>query len=278
MKKRILYIFYTACLLISSQVILTSSSAGRAFSANDGNTGAPNEPQTCGGCHGTNFTPTVSVNVKDANGVTVTSYTPGAIYTIDFVVNAVGSPLGYGFQMVALDTLNMPINGFFNPKRNSRVITLATGRQYAEHLNTSTSNVFGVSWTAPSLGSGDVIIYGAGAAVNGDGNTSGDGGTSTRITLTENTTVGINTVQSQDEFSIYPNPSTDFILIGNESNQLKVWSIEIINTNGSSVLGQTVMLEPAKTKRIPIVSLSKGIYIVQVRSAVSSFTKKIIIQ
>ena len=65
MKKTILSIFFSSIVLIGFNIVLTSSSRGRASDANSGNTGAPNETTTCRSCHGTGFGTTVAITIKD---------------------------------------------------------------------------------------------------------------------------------------------------------------------------------------------------------------------
>ena len=91
MKKTLLSLFGISIALIGLQVLLVSSSNGRAFIANSGNTGAPGESQTCRSCHGTGFSTTVTLVVsKDSalgNPVS-SSYIPGDVYDAEFTVNA----------------------------------------------------------------------------------------------------------------------------------------------------------------------------------------------
>lgn len=271
--------FLVLLLAVVAEFILTSSSAGRAFAASDGNTGAPNEPQTCMGCHGTGFSTTVTLNVRDSSGGIVNSYQPGTIYSIDFVVNSVSGPVGYGFQMVALDRGNNSLNGFSNPSKYARVITIgSTGRQYAEHTKMSPDTIFSVEWQAPQAGTGDVIFYGSGAAVNGDSNNSGDGGNVTVVTLTENGTVGLKETTLNDDFLIYPNPASDFITVFNKSKSNSVNSLEIISYSGQPVLCTSIALSPQDSQNIDISSLTKGLYYVKINTSKENRIQKILIQ
>lgn len=231
------------------------------------------------GCHGTGFATTVALSVRDSSGGIVNSYQPGTIYSIDFVVNSVIGPVGYGFQMVALDRGNNSIYGFSNPSKYARVITIgATGRQYAEHTKMSPNNIFSVEWQAPQAGTGDVTFYGSGAAVNGDLNNSGVGGNVTVVTLTENGTVGLKETTLNDDFLVYPNPASDFITILNNFKLTTINSLEIISYSGQSVLNTSIALSPQDSQNINISSLKIGIYYIKIEGSEKYRIKKILVQ
>lgn len=276
MKKNILITFSLTILLITIQLVLTAHSAGNAFGSNFGATGAPNELQTCMGCHGTGFNTTVSINIKDRNGSPVTSYVPLDIYTIDFVVNSTGA-VGYGFQLLALDNSNLPFNGFSNPSTNSQVVTLATGRQYAEHTNTSATNVFSVDWTAPAVGTGDINFFGAGAAVDRNTQTSGDGGNVIKTTLNESSAVGIAETLSSNTISVYPNPTSDILNISHLGKELQPSTVRIIDLVGKVVSEQIIQGNLNQEKSINLGHLKKGIYIIEVTSKSENYSSKIAI-
>lgn len=143
---------------------------------------------SCANCHsGGSFSPSISIDVKDAGLNSVTSYIPGNTYTIEYTVLAgSGSPLGYGMQGVALNPSNGAAGNLFSPTTPNTQITSSGGVQYLEHQFMSATGSFQTSWTAPMAGSGAVSIYARGLALNGDGSTSGDdASTSVLFGLTE---------------------------------------------------------------------------------------------
>lgn len=151
---------------------------------------------SCSPCHsGGSFTPSLTIEVKDALNNVVTSYTPGDTYTIEYTVNAAsGSPAGYGFQSLAISpTGGNPGAGTYGAinSPNSQ-ITPSGGRDYFEHQGIQSAGFFSVDWTAPAAGFGQVDIYAIAVAVNGNGGTSGDQVTpGTTISLTEDVPTSI---------------------------------------------------------------------------------------
>ena len=117
---------------------------------------------------------------------TITEYVAGQTYDVLVTINtAMGTPAGYGFQIVSLEAgNNTPINTWANPANNVQLATLNNGRQYAEHNGISSTNTFSMEWTAPSSGS-DITFYAAGNAVNGNSSTSGDGSDVKQVTISE---------------------------------------------------------------------------------------------
>ena len=142
-------------------------------------TGSPiSAGATCAGCHGgASLNTALLINLMDANGNTVTSYTPGNSYTLDFEVTSTTTG-GYGFQGVALTNNNWQAGVMGNPTTiNTQVTNLIStggGLQYVEHAGVSTSGIFSLPWTAPNSGMGDVTFYGVGLAVDGLGSTGAD--------------------------------------------------------------------------------------------------------
>lgn len=276
MKKNLLTIFGIAILGIGLQVTLSSSSNGRAFSANSGNTGAPGEVTTCRSCHGTGFGTTVSIVIKDSVGNPITSYVPGTIYTAEFTVNANGASR-YGYQLVSLTGSNTPVNGFANPDTNTRLVTLANGRQYAEHAGKSIVNMFTTQWTAPVLGTGNVRFYGGGAAVNNNGTTGGDGGNTATLSLTENTSVGIAKTSIDEGFSVYPNPVKDIIYLRGKSAETGVYVAELFDMQGKLVFSKDIIVNQQEVNSISTEQVKSGNYILRLHKDGVSVQKKLIV-
>ena len=213
---------YTFALAILCAVVLLSNKNGRASEAKAGNTGAPGDealpngtPITCVSCHTASpITSSTTVSVLDSAGTVITQYIPGQQYTARVTVTALtGTPLGHGFQMIALrDIGNIDLDGFSDPGNqtvnNYKIATIPNGRTYAEHDNVSTSNVFNVKWKAPAAGTGNITFYAAGNAVNKNGQNSGDGASSTSLKLTES--IGASTQNpdaAQIDMKLWPSPA-----------------------------------------------------------------------
>lgn len=170
--------------------IFTSSSGGRANAANSGNTGAPGESTTCVTCHNTggSYNPSLSIQVFSPGTTTpVTAYTPGVTYDMEVMISSVGSPAGFGFQMLALNGSNANAGTWSNPSSNTQISSVGS-KSYVEHgvgFTYSTSNTFTMKWTAPTTGTGNVTFYSSGNAVNGNGGTGGDAGTTNTLMINE---------------------------------------------------------------------------------------------
>ncbi len=192
--KHFLRIFSFIFGLVLLYSLFTSSSGGRATIANSGNTGAPTENTTCGGCHnGGSYglvTPSIQI-FQLGTSIPVTSYTAGTSYDLRVIIqNSAGTPAGYGFQLTTLiQATNTPLAGYSALATNVKQFTIATGtwagRTYLEHNGVTNNNVFNARWTAPILGTGTVAFYASGNAVNGNGNTQGDNAGNTSLTLPE---------------------------------------------------------------------------------------------
>lgn len=277
MKKTILSIFSLVLLVTGAQLILTSSSNGRASVANSGNTGAPGESTTCRSCHGSGFATTVSMAIKDGQGSVISSYIPGTVYDAEFTVNSSGATR-YGFQMVGLTSSSTPVNGFANPSSNTRLVTLGNGRQYAEHAGKSSTNLFTTKWTAPSSGTGDITFYGSGAAVDNTGGTSGDGGHTVTLNLTENTSVGFVEATLRNELLVYPNPAKNQLRIKNTATETKDAIAELYTISGQLVLQEEMSLVENNPKKLNISKLKNGYYILKVSQNGDTMEEKIMIQ
>ena len=276
MKKILLSIFGLFMLVIGIQITLTSSANGRAFAANSGNTGAPGETTTCRSCHGSGFGTTVTIAIKDTLGNPVTSYIPGNVYDAEFTVNASGASR-YGFQMVSLNSSNGAVNGFSTPAANTRLVTLGSGRQYAEHFGKSVSNVFSTQWTAPASGIGTVTFYGGGAAVNNNGNNSGDGGNTTTLNLTENVSVGFVESTLRNELLVYPNPTRNVIKLKNTASNAKNTVAELFTVSGQLVLRESLNLQENSAEMLNVSKFENGYYILRISNNGQTLEEKIMI-
>lgn len=263
MLKTIYTLFFGSMLMIGTQIFLSSSSNGRAFSANDGNTGAPNEGQTCRSCHGTGFGATVVIEFRNSRGTIVTSYIPGDVYELTVNVNSTPGPSRFGFQLVSLSPNNGAYNAWSNPSANTRIANASNGRSYAEHRGKSTTNSFKVDWTAPASGTGNIAFYAGGAAVNNNGNTSGDGGNTTSLIVTENVSTTIDENTYKIGFNISPNPVNDLLTVSNLSSKAFVGKLNIVNMLGSTLLTKEVMIGSLANYTTNLSDLEAGVYFIQ---------------
>jgi len=78
---------------------------------------------------------------------------------------------------------------------------------------------------------------------------------------------------SASTFSVYPNPSNDFVNISNDSNYL-LNSVDVMDLNGRTV--KSVKLNGETSAQINISDLSAGVYMMNISSDQGSVTKKIV--
>jgi uncharacterized protein (TIGR03437 family) len=148
-----------------------------------------------------------SVRVAFPNGLT---YTPGQTQTLAITItDAVAAT--FGFQMTArLESgPNSKQAGAFTPAQTQRVLCSdgqpipstgcgGNGIQWIEHTSPYLAGSITVQWTAPPAGSGNVHIYVAANATNGDNTRTGDHIYATDYVLTPASTVtaGVPTIKS----------------------------------------------------------------------------------
>lgn len=170
-------------------------SGGLAAVASQDRTGSPISSGLCSACHaGGSFGTTFQITVRDLGNNIVTSYIPGAQYTVEYIVaGTTGTPSGFGMQSAILDASNSNAGSFGSVSTTSTQVSTIGGIQFVEQQGASSSGLFIVDWTAPSSGTGSVTVYGNGIAINGNGGTSGDAGSpAVNLSLTEDVPTAIN--------------------------------------------------------------------------------------
>ncbi|HEU0140980.1 MAG TPA: choice-of-anchor V domain-containing protein [Bryobacteraceae bacterium] len=118
-----------------------------------------------------------SIAVTAASG---TTYTPGQAQQITVRITEAANV--YGFQATARTSGNQQA-GSFTSGAGMKVIS-GEGFQFIEHNTPSSNSTFTFQWTPPANASGDITIYAAGNAANGNGDHTGDHIHSGRLTLT----------------------------------------------------------------------------------------------
>ncbi|APZ46036.1 hypothetical protein BW723_06885 [Polaribacter reichenbachii] len=79
---------------------------------------------------------------------------------------------------------------------------------------------------------------------------------------------------AKEEISLYPNPAANFLNLKVDNQQIK--EVKIYNLLGKEVL--KTLLKGDEKKQINISNLSKGMYVIQIKTDVNTFAKKIIKQ
>jgi len=212
--------FIVSAMSIAGALIMMSSSSGRP----DDRTGAPSSNGNCSSCHsggaqGTN----VNIGVTEKGGAItpVTSYKPGKTYTIAIAV--LGSSVSKGFQSTVLDATNKKTGTTANPTSGAKVIS-ANGRDIVVQSSPSLTGIWSYEWTAPANPTGDVTVYTAGVAANGNGSDNGDQGAVKTSVLTLDASSGT-TGSSIVTLSAFPNPCNDVLQLSKAVDQINITGI-----------------------------------------------------
>ena len=256
MKKN--YFFKFILLMIPlSAFILMSSSTGR----DDARTGSPGDGgATCTACHGGGSfgaSINISTNIPGGGYETSTEY--------DITVNVSSSASAHGFQITAEETSGNSKVGTFVAGTGSRVT--GAGKRVT-HSNPN-QNSWMFKWTSPSSDQGSIKFYAAGNAANGNGATSGD-----QIVTTSTsgfTVLGLSTV-SKLNFTMFPNPSKDYLTIQLPTGVLNA-DVQLFDITGRLLKTSNGI---ASNKQIDVQDLSSGIYILKITAEGKSGTKQFI--
>ncbi len=256
--KYMIKLFWVFCAL--STLALMSNRSGRGSVAGEALTLAPGEGgRTCSnaGCHGTAtpFGTEVSINLLDLAGNVVSNYEPGEDYRVNLTISATGAS-GYGFMIVCLDENDQAVNNWGSPPDDIRSINLI-GRDYLEHTMRLDDNSYNFDWTAPTSGTGDVVFYAAGNAVNGNNSNSGDNANTTAVSFSENVMSSVDDLKRESAL-IFPNPVKDELHIIPSGN----YTIEIMNIHG--VIVQKLKSTTNEHMRIDLSTYAQGSYFVRI--------------
>ncbi|TNE55598.1 MAG: T9SS type A sorting domain-containing protein [Bacteroidetes bacterium] len=224
-----------------------------------GKTGAPGEGN-CTDCHvGTaNTNSQLNQLVMTVKGTTdvVTEYEPGQTYTLGLAIS--GTSTKKGFQATARTVSDNLTAGDLAAVTGSTARITQAQKQFINHASGTTSlSNFAFDWTAPDAGAGDVRFYVSSNHTNGDGNTSGDEIHLSQFTFSENTSSASIAEAQAWEFSVYPNPTSDeLILKGEELTQYD--EVMILDLSGKVVLKS--LLSGKKQDLIRLSELADGTY------------------
>lgn len=154
-----------------------------------GKTGSPGDGgATCAQCHSGTAQSTSSWTFSTVPG---TGYMPGSTYTITVVGQHTSTVARFGFEATVEDNSGSKAGILINtdPTRTALV-----GMDYIGHTFTglapisSTNNSWSFDWVAPLAGTGDVTVYVALNAADGNSGTGGDVIYTSTLSFTENTT------------------------------------------------------------------------------------------
>lgn len=257
------------CTLLSAiWIVLSSNASGAGFDQGVDRSGSPIGNSFCGDCHsGGTYNPTVEIAMLDGTSP-ITTYVPGKKYTMRVsIVAGAGTPGGYGYQATVLGAKSNAQAGTLGAAPSGQRIVTLGGRQYAEQSRRSTANTFQMPWTAPAAGTGDLKVYAAGMAVNGDGGTGRDNPIKATLNLSEATSTGLssNKILSA-QIKVYPNPAIEFARVeieGSTENE-QLW-VNLLDVQGRILQSKRLSQHTQNSQvDLNVKALPKGQYWVQV--------------
>ena len=244
---------------IGSFILLTSELENLGGSPG-GKSGSPgDEGKTCTQCHSGTAT---SVEDWLTSNIPETGYIPGETYTI----TATGSHAGvakFGFEATAENDNNEKTGTFVITNSDDNKFTnnnSAVTHKSGGTIPNGDSRSWSFDWTAPEAGTGNVTLYAAFNAANGNGSTSGDAIYKTAMATIENinTAVG-NKYENKSLVRVFPNPFTDNLSLNISRTNAKVSCLKIFNSIGNLVYSQDSFLDNENAK-IATSDLLSGIY------------------
>lgn len=206
--KRILFPVILVSAVISMAFVSVLSSNGIAARC-----GSPGE-STCTSCHGNASTGSISIDlpVSLQGGL---PYALGQTYTLSATVNENGKSL-FGFCLEALDGTGANGGNLISGGTDVKALTATVAgksRKCMTHTgngnNTANTHSFTFTWTAPATNVGNVTIYMAGLAANGDGNASSQDHTYTaNVIIPAPPAASMPSSESESfSFTLFPNPT-----------------------------------------------------------------------
>jgi hypothetical protein len=280
--KRFTALIFTA----SIGIIILSTTAYTNNNGRAGNTGSPGE-NACNQCHNTNALNSGggSVSISSPN-MPNWVYFPGTTYTINVKVKKAGiGKFGFGFEALLPSGANGGLIQTAN-SNNSKTLSatvLGNSRTNAVHKQPNhfgtDSVTFTFDWVAPAAGTGNITFYAAGNAANSANNSSGDFIYTTNQVITEASTVDINSQNNQNIVTIFPNPTTDYLVVNLPTNiNSDETIIQFFDLKGSLKHSQKIMPNAnQKNISLNVDFLNNGTYLMRLQNASLSYQQKIIV-
>lgn len=244
--KKNYFLKFILFLIPVSAFILMSSSGGR----DDGRTGSPgdggNSCATChtGGSSGTSVA--ITTNIPNEGYQTNTEY--------DITVTTTSTASKHGFQLTAEKTSDDGKVGSFTAGTGTRVTNSRITHSDANQ------NSWSFKWTSPATDVGNFKFYAASVAANG--NNTNDSGDKVVTTSTAGFSVLGLSKEVQLDFALYPNPSTDFLVVQLPSGSLKA-AISVFDLSGRLMRSSSIT---SSANKVDVQDLSSGIYVLKIQS------------
>ena len=273
-------VVFTILIGVSTLILLESfgtASLGKIDGTEPGFTGSPGDSlKNCTKCHGGNA---YSVAGWITSNIPSSGYIPGNTYTITAKNTSLGHNR-FGFlvspqklngdllgTLVISDTVKTKLVG------NSKYVTYRAASVASQDFMSWTFN-----WIAPTVGTGDVVFYGAFNS-NQDGHKGGDVTQLSTLRVKENGTASVTNFNSNKVVvSVYPNPSSNFINVNVALAQKGNLVIKMVNLEGKIVYQiaeeNTVGIV---NKQIETSQLANGVYFIQTQIGENIETNKVVV-
>ncbi|GAB5418430.1 MAG: hypothetical protein Crog4KO_33560 [Crocinitomicaceae bacterium] len=237
---------------------------------NQAATGAPGEANNlaCTQCHSGQTLNGDQENVLTiVNGSLqpVTSYNPGDVYTVS--VDLASDPAKKGFSATALDGTEAMAGSFTGSGIGGTQDFDALSRDYVTHTassNTSSTQLWAWTWTAPATNVGDVTFYVAANVANDDGSTSGD-----MIYLSQHVIGSVADVNEEEiaesSFEAGYSPESNTVVVDFTSLTAGDMFFNLVDMNGKSVYTKSMVSSSVGENKHAVnlpSSIDNGMYVV----------------
>lgn len=272
-------------LIAMGSVLLLNNAAGPAEVQGADRTNSPLSGGTScslSACHNSgDFSPGITAQLLDGE-TAVNTYEPGKTYTLSIAITGADEAAGYGFQSVLLhgeDNLNA---GAFGDAPSGIQVTTLDERDYAEQSARSNTSTFNIPWTAPAEGVGDIRLYAAGNAANGNGSNSGDQGVALQdpVVFTQaGTSSADDRMLTFNEVRLAPNPTRNGVLLSLDNDQPGTYTMSLFDATGKHLQRQKInLVQGQQSEWIDLNDRPAGLYLLQLSNGRQFFTRKILKQ
>jgi hypothetical protein len=256
---------YGTLAVIAFTLLANSGGTPGGFSGSNTDKGA-----TCatgGGCHG-NTLSTKTAQKMITSDIPSSGYEPGKTYTITLAPSKAGISK-WGFEMACEASAGNIVGKF----ANSADVNIKSSGARATHKSSSNSGTDGrswaISWTAPVAGTGNVNIYAAVLAANGNGNYGGDNVLIDTLAVSEGQVSSINKL-ANTEIQVYPNPATELLNVNGFTDANAI--LTVLDTKGTEVICQKF------TSSVNVFDLTSGTYFLKITTNQGSIMRSFVKQ
>ncbi len=283
MKKRNVVLLLAGIIAISVSSFTIISSKFK--SANGSKVAYTNSPHDgagdCTSCHnGGSVTPVINFTATPAFGAGNT-YVPGTMYTLTYQVT--GYPkFGFDIELNAGNLTSSMGAGTNVAVTNCKVTANPYNSGYPANVSHTapilSSGVATWHWTAPA--SGTVYLYSVGVGANGNNSDSGDKMGQYNLVLTPSGTTGVAEESANLlDVKLFPNPVVDNIHLTYGLSKRSAVSIELMDIRGQLIETLLNKTQDAGEQSFDkMISLSKGIYMINMSVEGKKVSKKLIVE